>query len=128
MSNLIARTPRWLDDHPLVDLSTQGHERYAAAIAIWAKPTGPLPRAIAHCRTAQDVQSAVRLARDCDLTLSVRGGGHDWAGRALCDGLVIDLSRMNGVAVGADTCAARIAGGACASDVLAVTDPYGLAA
>ena len=62
------------------------------ATAIWAKPVGRMPRAVSHCRTPQDVQSAIRAARDCDLPLSVRGGGHDWAGRALCDGLVIDLS------------------------------------
>ena len=59
-----------------------------------------MPRAVVHCRTPQDVQSWIRAARDCDLPLSVRGGGHDWAGRALCDGLVIDLSGMNEVVVG----------------------------
>jgi hypothetical protein len=60
--------------------------------------------------------------------LSVRGGGHDWAGRALCDGLLIDLSGMNGVIVGSDRRCARMSGGARASDVLALTDPLGLAA
>jgi FAD/FMN-containing dehydrogenase len=59
--------------------------------------------------------------------LSVRGGGHDWAGRALCDGIVIDLSGMNAVAVSSDNHHARILGGARAADVLAVTDPLGLA-
>ena len=63
-----------------------------------------------------------------DLPLSVRGGGHDWAGRALCDGLVIDLSAMNDTVIAADNRSARIAGGASASDVLGVTDPHGLAA
>ena len=61
-------------------LSRPGDKRYATATAILAKPVGPMPRAVAHCRTAQDVQSAIRAARDCDLPLSVRGGGHDWAG------------------------------------------------
>ena len=60
--------------------------------------------------------------------LSVRGGGHDWAGRALCAGVVIDLSRMNGVVVDADHHRALISGGARASDVARVTDPLGLAA
>ena len=108
-------------------LSRPGDERYAAATAIWAKPVGPMPRAVAHCRTTQDVQSAIRAARDCGLPLSIRGGGHDWAGRALCDGIVIDLSAMNGVTVSPDNRAVQIAGGARASDVLAVTDPRGLA-
>jgi FAD/FMN-containing dehydrogenase len=81
-----------------------------------------------HCRTPQDVQLAILAARSCDLPLSVRGGGHDWAGRALCEGIVIDLGSMNGVAVSSDNRTAQIGGGARATDVLAVTDPRGLAA
>ena len=109
-------------------VSIPGSDRYAAATAIWAKPVGPKPRAIVHCRTAVDVQSAIRAAREADLALSVRGGGHDWAGRALYGQLVIDLSAMNGTLIAADNRSARIAGGASASDVLGVTDPHGLAA
>jgi len=67
-------------------------------------------------------------ARDCELPLSIRGGGHDWAGRALCEGLVIDMSGMNGATVDSVARTARVAGGARASDVLTVTDPLGLAA
>jgi len=102
--------------------------RYIAATALWAKPIGRMPRAVAQCRTPQDVQLAILAARDAGLSLSVRGGGHDWAGRALCDGLVIDLSGMNDVLVEPDHLTARISGGARASDVLTVTDPRGLAA
>jgi FAD/FMN-containing dehydrogenase len=107
--------------------STPGDDRYAAATAIWPKPVGRMPRAVAHCRTAEDVQAAIRAARDRDLALSVRGGGHDWAGRALCDGIVIDLRGMNGVVVGSDHRSARISGGARAADVLAATDPLRVA-
>jgi FAD/FMN-containing dehydrogenase len=106
-------------------VSRPGDDCYAAATAIWAKPVGRVPRAVVHCRTS-DVQSAIRAARDCHLPLSVRGGGHDWASRALCDGIVIDLSGMNGVVVGSDNRTARISGGARASDVLAATDPLGV--
>jgi FAD/FMN-containing dehydrogenase len=109
-------------------LSLPDSDRYAAATAIWAKPVGPMPRAVVHCRTAADVQAAIRAARESDLALSVRGGGHDWAGRALCGGLVIDLSAMNATVIAADHRSARIAGGASALDVLGVTDPHGLAA
>ena len=87
-------------------LSVPGEDGYAAATAIWPKPMGAMPRAVAHCQTSQDVQSAVRAARDCDLSLSVRGGGHDWAGRALCDGLVIDLRGMNRVEAYHENCTA----------------------
>jgi len=127
MADPIESTFLWLDQRLSGRLSRPGDDGYAAATAIWAKPVGPMPRAVAHCRTAQDVQSAIRAARDSDLSLSVRGGGHDWAGRALCDGIVIDLTAMNDVTLSPDYRAARISGGARASDVLAVTDPRGLA-
>ena len=107
-------------------VSMPGDPRYASATAIWPKPVGALPRVIVHCRTAKDVQMAIRTAGECQLPLSVRGGGHDWAGRALCEGLVIDLREMNGVAVSSDHRIARVLGGARASDVATVTDPLGL--
>ena len=75
-------------------VSLPGGDGYDAAIAIWAKPVGPMPRAVVHCRTTEDVQLAIRMARDYGLPLSVRGGGHHWAGRALSVGIVIDLSGM----------------------------------
>jgi hypothetical protein len=108
-------------------LSMPGDGRYIAATSIWAKPSGAMPRAVVHCRTVQDVQSAIRAVRDCDLPLSVRGGGHDWAGRALCDGIVVDLSGMNNVVIDPATHTARISGGARASNVVEATDPLGLA-
>ena len=128
MTGLIERTLRRLDGQLPGRVSRPGDNRYIAATALWAKPIGRMPRAVVHCRTPQDVQSAIRAARDCDLPLSVRGGGHDWAGRALCDGLVIDLSGMNEVVVGTDRRTARISGGARAADVVAMTDPLGLVA
>jgi FAD/FMN-containing dehydrogenase len=108
-------------------VSTPGQVGYADATAIWSKPVGRMPRAVVHCRTVEDVQAAVRAARDCGLSLSVRGGGHDWAGRALCDGVVIDMSGMSGVTIAPDH-AAQVAGGARATDLAAATHPFGLAA
>jgi FAD/FMN-containing dehydrogenase len=87
-----------------------------------------MPRAVVHCQTSRDIQQGIAAARSAGLSLSVRGGGHDWAGRALCDGLVLDLSGMRDVVVNPDRRSARIAGGARAVDVLAQTDPLGLAA
>jgi len=109
-------------------VSLPGGDGYAAATAIWAKPVGPMPRAVVHCRTTEDVQLAIRTAHDCGLPLSVRGGGHHWAGLALCAGIVIDLSGMNGVSVNTDHRSAIISGGARAADVAAVTDPLSVAA
>src|SRR5215467_11222971 len=99
MADLIAKTLSRLGQQLLGHVSLPGEKGYAAATSIWAKPATPMPRAVVHCRTSGDVQLAVHAARDCDVPLSVRGGGHDWAGRALCGGIVIDLSAMNSVVV-----------------------------
>jgi FAD/FMN-containing dehydrogenase len=90
---------------------------------IWPKPVGGLPRAVVHCRIPEDVHLVVRAARDCNFPLSVRGEHRDWAGRALCEGTVVDLSGMNAVIADAE-----ISGGARAKDVSHVSDPLGLAA
>jgi FAD/FMN-containing dehydrogenase len=122
----IHKTLDRLGDRLSCQVSTPGQVGYADATAICSK-AGGTPRAVVHCRTVEDVQSAIRAARDCDLPLSVRGGGHDWAGRALCDGVVVDMSRMNGVAVTSEQ-EAQVSGGARALDLAAATQPLGLAA
>src|SRR5262245_25674692 len=119
MTDPIERTLQKLGERLSGRLSRPGHDAYAATTDIWPKPAGAMPRAIAHCGSAQEVQMAVRAARDGQLPLSVRGGGHDWAGRALCGGLVIDLSSMRGAILGADRRSAEIGGGARAMDVVA---------
>ena len=121
MPDQIERTLRRLEAQLPGRVSLPGGDGYAAATAIWAQPVGPLPRAVVHCATTDDVQLSIAIARDCGLPLSVRGGGHDWAGRALCAGIVIDLSGMKGVSVAADHRSAIISGGARAADVAAVT-------
>src|SRR5215470_6006118 len=127
MTDLTARTLNRLGQQLRGRLSLPGDERYAAATTIWPKRVGRLPRAVVHCRTPEDVQLTIRATRDCNLPLSVRGGGHDWAGRALCEGIVVDLRGMNIVSVGADNRLVKISGGARALDVCAMTDPLGLA-
>ena len=128
MTDLIESTLRRLGGQLPGRTSRPGEERYVAATAIWAKPIGLMPRMVVHCQTIPDIQLAIAAARSAGLALSVRGGGHDWACRALCDGLVLDLSGMRDVHVSPDRRSARISGGARAVDVLAVTDPLGLAA
>jgi FAD/FMN-containing dehydrogenase len=107
-------------------VSVLGNKRYAAATAIWAKPTGALPRAIIHCQTARDVQTSVGLVRDHDLSLSVRGGGHDWAGRALGGDVAIDLRAMKNVTILSPS-EIEICGGARVFDVAAVAESVGAA-
>ena len=83
MTDLIERTLHRLEGHLPGRISRPGDNRYIAATALWAKPIGRMPRAVVHCRTPQDVQLAILAARYSGLSLSVRGGGHDWVGRAL---------------------------------------------
>ena len=74
MPDQIERTLRSLGGRLPGCVSLPAEDGYAAATAIWAKPVGPMPRAVVHCRTTDEVQLAIRAARDCDLPLSVRGG------------------------------------------------------
>jgi FAD/FMN-containing dehydrogenase len=106
-----------------------GDDDYAQTRQIWNGAVEHQPALIAVCETPADVQRAVRTARQHDLPLSVRGGGHDWAGRALRhNGLVIDMSHMRRVDVDPLASVATIEGGATGMDVTSVTVPYGLAA
>jgi FAD/FMN-containing dehydrogenase len=127
MSDTIDAACRGLSEDLPGLVSLPGDNRYAAATSIWTKQVGVVPGGVVHCRTPEDVQDAIRAAREHELPLSVRSGGHDWAGRALCEGAVIDLSGMRSVELSADGRIATIAGGARTADVLAVTDPPGLA-
>jgi hypothetical protein len=106
-----------------------GDVAYAGARQIWNGAVNHQPTLIALCGTAGDVQAALRVARAHSLPLSVRGGGHDWAGRALRhEGLVIDLTGMRQIDVDPQAKVARVAGGATANDLIAATAPHGLAA
>jgi len=78
MTDLIESTLRVLSGQLGGRISKPGDDRYGDATAIWAKPVGPMPRTVVHCRTLQDIQLAIAGARSAGLSLSVRGGGHDW--------------------------------------------------
>jgi FAD/FMN-containing dehydrogenase len=128
MIHLIESTVRQLHSRLPGRISRPGQARYIAATAIWAKPIGAMPLAVVHCRSVDDVQIAIEIARVSGLPLSARGGGHDWAGRALCEGLMIDLSYMRDVIVSPDRHTADLSGDARACDVTVVTDAFGVAA
>jgi FAD/FMN-containing dehydrogenase len=108
-------------------VSMPGQDGYLAATETWARQRDVRPHFVVHCRTAGDVQAAILAARERNLPLSVRGGGHDWAGRALCDGVVIDLSGMRSVVLDPGRRAVTVGGGTRVSDITAVTDEHGLA-
>jgi FAD/FMN-containing dehydrogenase len=86
------------------------------------------PALVARCHGTADVQAAVRFARERGLEIAVRGGGHNVAGNAVCDGgLMIDLSAMRGVHVDPRARRARAQGGATWGDYNRETQLYGLA-
>jgi FAD/FMN-containing dehydrogenase len=86
------------------------------------------PAVIAQCADDSDVVRSVRFARDLDLPIAVRGGGHSVAGMALNDnGLVIDLRRMHAVTVDPASLSARVEGGATMSHLDRATEPHHLA-
>jgi FAD/FMN-containing dehydrogenase len=86
------------------------------------------PALIVRVADVDDVVAAVNFGREHGLDLAIRGGGHNGAGLAsVDDGLVIDLSAMNGVEVDADNRTVKIGGGALLGDVDAATNAHGLA-
>jgi FAD/FMN-containing dehydrogenase len=102
-----------------------GDEAYNTGLRLWSGERRPA--LLARCADPADVQAAVRIARAHELPLSVRGGGHDWAGRALrhC-GLVIDLSEMRQVTVDASDGIASAGGGATAGGLVDAAGRHGL--
>lgn len=109
-------------------LVRRGDDVYDEARAIWNGMIDKKPALIAQCVNESDVVDAVDFARSHDLLISVRGGGHNVAGTALCDGgLVIDLSAMMDVTVDPDTRTAHAQGGATIADLDTSTQEYGLA-
>jgi len=105
-----------------------GDHGYDDARAIWNGMIDKRPALIARCRGTADVMRAVAFARDHDLLLSVRGGGHNIAGSALCDGgMVIDLTLMRGVRIDPTARRAWVEGGATLGDFDHEAQAFGLA-
>jgi FAD/FMN-containing dehydrogenase len=104
------------------------HADYDSARAVWNGAIDRRPRLIAQCIGTADVVAAVRFAREHDLEIAIRGGGHNVAGTAVCDdGMVIDLSPMRAVRVDPAERRAWVQGGALWGDVNHETQAHGLA-
>lgn len=113
-----------LDGH----LLTPGDPGYDAARTVWNAMIDRRPRMIVRAASVADVVTAVRLAREHDLEIGVRCGGHNVAGHAVPeDGLMIDLTPMDAVRVDPVRRRAHVQGGALLGALDRASQPYGLA-
>ncbi|MDB5824881.1 MAG: FAD-linked oxidase [Herminiimonas sp.] len=101
---------------------------YDEARQIWNAMIDKRPALIVRCAGVADVMEAVAFARNHDLRLAVKGGGHNIAGNALCeDGLVIDLSPMRSVHIDREARRAHVEGGALLRDFDHEAQAFGMA-
>jgi FAD/FMN-containing dehydrogenase len=105
-----------------------GDKGYDEARSIWNGAIDRRPACIARCTGVADVVAAVRFARERDLEIAVRSGGHGVGGHALCDGgLVIDLSPSKGIRVDPARRTARAEAGVLWGELDRETQLFGLA-
>lgn len=104
-------------------------DAYEQARRVWNGMVDKRPSAIVRCANEQDVIRTVQFAREQDLPLSVRGGGHDYCGRSLCDdGLVIDFSAMRNVSIDPERRTARVQAGTTIGELIGAARQHGLVA
>jgi FAD/FMN-containing dehydrogenase len=108
-------------------ITPQDHA-YEEARLVWNGMIDRRPALVVRCSSSDDVVAALAAAREHDLLVSVRCGGHSTPGYSSCDdGIVIDLRGMNGVEVDTDAQTARVGGGATWGELDAATQEHGLA-
>jgi FAD/FMN-containing dehydrogenase len=110
------------------ELIAPDHPKYHEARKVWNGMIDRYPTLIARCLGVSDVVAAIRFAREQELMVAIRGGGHNVAGTAVCDdGLVIDLSAMKGLRVDPIEHKARAEAGVLWGEFDRGTQAFGLA-
>ena len=125
-----AQFPTAIARHPDLDglLLTPGSPGYDSARSVWNAMVDHRPTVIVQCASVDDVVTAVRAARELDLEIGVRCGGHNIAGLAVPNaGLMIDLTGLGRVTVDPVTRRARVQGGAMLGALDRASQPFGLA-
>jgi FAD binding domain-containing protein/berberine-like enzyme len=103
-------------------------DSYDAARKIYNAMIDKRPQLIVRCADVADVITTVNFARENNLLLAIRGGGHNGAGLAICDdGLVLDLSRLKGMRIDPEKRTALVESGCVWGDVDHATHAFGLA-
>jgi FAD/FMN-containing dehydrogenase len=109
-------------------VTVPGEAAYDEACAIWNGVIDRRPAVVARCETSADVAQALGFARERGMDISVRGGGHNFAGFALNqDGVMIDLTPMKSVIVDVESRRATCGGGTTWAEFDAATQEHGLA-
>ena len=102
-------------DGMIVDRAHATYDKYRR---IWNSLADRRPAAIVRARTVDDVRKTIRVAAERGALLAVRSGGHSLPGLSTCDdGIVLDLSQINGVAVDAAAGTVEVGGGALLGDL-----------
>ena len=110
------------------ELLQPGDPEYDEARKVYNAMIDRHPRLIARCNSVADVVEGVQFARENDLLLAVRGGGHNAGGLGVCDdGLVLDLSLMKGIDVDPAARTVRVESGCTWNEVDGATHPHGFA-
>ena len=111
-----------------IELHEPGSAEYASAVELFNSMIEKHPRYVVRAKSNADVAAAIAYARDNDLPLAVRAGGHSVAGHSLVDdGLVIDIRDFSDVHVDYVKRTARVGGGAIGAQLDRATQAYGLA-
>jgi FAD/FMN-containing dehydrogenase len=104
-----------------------GHPGYDSARRVWNGMHDKHPALIARCANSDDIRHAVTFAREREILVAVRGGGHSWPGKSVCDGgLMIDLAEMNSVTVDPEQQHAFAQGGALLNNLDTAALAHGL--
>lgn len=128
MTTLLNEAIERLKTHVKGHIVLPDDPNYDEVRQIWNAMIDRRPAVIVQCVKADDVAQAIAVAREHQLDISIRGGGHNIAGNAVCDhGMMIDLSTMTNVRIDAQKQRAYVEPGATLADFDQAAQVYGLA-